>query len=131
MIKWTLYNIIQVQSTHRELVHEEQVNDLVCGGPSVHSLCKENVLVKAEHRSIQHCQWQNMDCEAHQWRVTSIIDSPVHHFFSSLTAEHNYSKEEEPHSQTVTVFHKSGWQQEQFERRYEELQCIGKNFIFL
>lgn len=81
------------------------------------------MLVEAGQGSVECC-----DHETGQWEVVNALDSPVGHIINGLTAGHTYSFRVQggPQSQSVTLPHESGWQQEQFERRYQELHCIGR-----
>lgn len=94
-------------------------------GPSVRLINGESVLVESG------CTGGVVECCDHEtghWDKIESRVSPVGHVVPGLIAGHTYSFRLEGSQLTssVTLPHETRWQQEQFERRYEELYWIGE-----
>ncbi|XP_054274180.1 triple functional domain protein-like isoform X3 [Macrosteles quadrilineatus] len=94
-----------------------------CDGGSdlVRVVDRQTVLVRSDDATLQLC-----DHETGQWRTTETMHSPDGRVVTGLSAGHTYSFRLGDRCACVTIPHETRWQQEQFERRYQQLHVIGR-----
>lgn len=83
---------------------------------------RQTVLVRSDDATLQLC-----DHETGQWRTTETLHSPDGRVVTGLSAGHTYSFRLGDRCACVTIPHETRWQQEQFERRYQQLHVIGES----
>lgn len=83
----------------------------------------QRVLVSVAGSAVECCDHENG-----AWVPVDTLQSPQGHIIPGLTEGHTYSFRLSGGNPlpAITIPHESRWQQEQFERRYQELHTIGK-----